>query len=71
MAIEIKRILLPTDFSTYSATATKYACELSVTNAACPKDPPQPMVRCDGYQPRDEGTSRWQEESPGSGLASD
>src|SRR5262249_19362668 len=29
MAIDIKRILLPTDFSTYSATATKYACELA------------------------------------------
>jgi universal stress protein A len=29
MAIEIKRILLPTDFSAYSATATKYACELA------------------------------------------
>ena len=29
MAIEIKRILLPTDFSSYSATATKYACELA------------------------------------------
>jgi len=29
MAIAIKRILLPTDFSTYSATATKYACELA------------------------------------------
>lgn len=28
MAIKIKRILLPTDFSSYSATATKYACEL-------------------------------------------
>src|SRR6516164_1858670 len=28
MAIAIKRILLPTDFSTYSATATKYAGEL-------------------------------------------
>ncbi|HEV3256176.1 MAG TPA: universal stress protein [Gemmataceae bacterium] len=28
MAIRIQRILLPTDFSTYSATATKYACEL-------------------------------------------
>jgi nucleotide-binding universal stress UspA family protein len=28
MAIDIKRILLPTDFSSYSATATKYACEL-------------------------------------------
>src|SRR5215510_13536074 len=29
MANGIKRILLPTDFSTYSATATKYACELA------------------------------------------
>ena len=29
MAIRIQRILLPTDFSTYSATATKYACELA------------------------------------------
>ena len=29
MAIDIKRILLPTDFGTYSATATKYACELA------------------------------------------
>jgi len=28
MAIRIQRILLPTDFSTYSAAATKYACEL-------------------------------------------
>jgi nucleotide-binding universal stress UspA family protein len=29
MAIDIKRILLPTDFSPYSAAATKYACELA------------------------------------------
>ena len=29
MAIELKRILLPTDFSNYSATATQYACELA------------------------------------------
>ena len=29
MAIELKRILLPTDFSAHSATATKYACELA------------------------------------------
>jgi nucleotide-binding universal stress UspA family protein len=28
MAIDIKRILLPTDFSSYAAAATKYACEL-------------------------------------------
>ncbi len=29
MAIEIKRILLPTDFSDYSSAATKYACEFA------------------------------------------
>jgi nucleotide-binding universal stress UspA family protein len=28
MTIDIKRILLATDFSAYSATATQYACEL-------------------------------------------
>jgi hypothetical protein len=26
-------------------------CGLSVTNVAYPKYPPQPVVRCDGYQP--------------------
>jgi nucleotide-binding universal stress UspA family protein len=30
MAIRLQRILLPSDFSNYSATATKYACELAV-----------------------------------------
>jgi hypothetical protein len=33
-------------------------CELSLTNSAYPKYPPQPVVRCDGYRPRngpDEG----------------
>ena len=34
MAIRIQRILLPTDFSTYSATATKYACELATKFSA-------------------------------------
>src|SRR5476651_131525 len=29
MTIQIKKILLPTDFSNYSAAATKYACELA------------------------------------------
>lgn len=29
MTIQLKRILLPTDFSDYSANATKYACELA------------------------------------------
>ena len=27
-------------------------CQLSRTDPAFPKYPPQPMVRCDGYQPR-------------------
>ena len=27
-------------------------CELSKTNAAFPKYPPQPVVRCDGYKPK-------------------
>src|SRR5476651_833162 len=30
MTIRIQKILLPTDFSNYSAAATKYACELAV-----------------------------------------
>lgn len=29
-------------------------CELSFTNAAYPKYPPQPIVRCDGYRSRDD-----------------
>ena len=29
MTIRLQKILLPTDFSDYSATATKYACELA------------------------------------------
>ena len=29
MSIQLKKILLPTDFSDHSATATKYACELA------------------------------------------
>src|SRR5262249_42165569 len=40
-------------------------CELSVTHAAYPKYPPQPIMRCDGYQSRDEATDPMQDESPG------
>ena len=29
-------------------------CELSVMNAAYSKYPPQPVVRCDGYRPRND-----------------
>ena len=28
-------------------------CQLSTTDPAYPKYPPQPVVRCDGYRPRD------------------
>jgi hypothetical protein len=31
-------------------------CELSVTNADYPKYPPQPIVRCAGYQPTNDAT---------------
>lgn len=34
MTIRLQRILLPTDFSSYSAAATKYACELATKFAA-------------------------------------
>jgi hypothetical protein len=30
MMIRIRKILLPTDFSKYSAAATQYACELAM-----------------------------------------
>jgi hypothetical protein len=29
-------------------------CQLSKTNSAYPKYPPQPVVRCDGYQQREQ-----------------
>jgi hypothetical protein len=28
-------------------------CQLSRTDPAFPKYPPQPVIRCSGYQPRD------------------
>jgi hypothetical protein len=40
-------------------------CELSVTNAAYSKYPPQPVVRCDGYQPRAEAKQDEQGGPPG------
>jgi hypothetical protein len=30
-----------------------FLCQLSRTDPAFPKYPPQPVVRCDGYRPRD------------------
>jgi hypothetical protein len=33
-------------------------CELSVSNADYPKYPPQPVVRCEGFQPKDEATGQ-------------
>lgn len=43
-------------------------CELSLTTAAYPKYPPQPVVRCDGYRPRsdaDEGKTPDRDEHDG------
>ena len=40
-------------------------CELSVTNTAFPKYPPQPVVRCDGYRPRGEANQDEQGDLPG------
>ena len=37
-----------------TARSTFLRCELSLTDAAYPKYPPQPVVRCDGYRPRDD-----------------
>jgi hypothetical protein len=33
-------------------------CELSLTNTDYPKYPPQPVVQCDGFQPKDEATEK-------------
>jgi len=40
-------------------------CELSVTNAAYPKYPPQPVARCDGYQNKDGSTQAKPDDPPG------
>ena len=32
-------------------------CELSLTNGDYPKYPPQPVVRCGGYEPKDGETN--------------
>jgi hypothetical protein len=40
-------------------------CELSVTDAAYPKYPPQPVVRCDGYRPRAGANQGEQGDPPG------
>jgi hypothetical protein len=39
-------------------------CELSVTNAAYPKYPPQPVLRCDGYQSRSEAMQDESDDPP-------
>lgn len=40
-------------------------CELSLADDAYPKYPPQPVVRCDGYHPRDVATESRQGDPPG------
>ncbi|HKB39933.1 MAG TPA: hypothetical protein VKD72_26090 [Gemmataceae bacterium] len=34
-------------------------CRLSQTDPAFPKYPPQPVVRCDGYEPGEAGEEEW------------
>ena len=44
-----------------TARSRFFLCELSFTDAAYPKYPPQPVVRCDGYRTgndADEGEPR-------------
>jgi protein-tyrosine phosphatase len=36
-------------------------CELSVTNAAYPKYPPQPVVQCDGYREKEAIGEEWKQ----------
>ena len=37
-----------------TARSTFLLCELSFTDAAYPKYPPQPVERCEGYRPRND-----------------
>ena len=39
-------------------------CELSVTNAAYPKYPPQPVVRCDGFRPTGDEAKQGKSDGP-------
>ena len=39
-------------------------CELSVTNAAYPKYPPQQIMQCDGYQSRSEAKQDKPDDTP-------
>jgi hypothetical protein len=36
-------------------------CQLSKTDPAFPKYPPQPVARCGGYRPRDNNNEEWQQ----------
>ena len=42
-------------------------CGLSATDAAYPKYPPQPVVRCGGYRPGGEAKQDEQGDPPGQG----
>ena len=41
-----------------TARSKFFLCQLSATNAAYPKYPPQPVVRCDGYRSREYADER-------------
>ena len=36
-------------------------CQLSRSNPAFAKYPPQPVVRCDGHRPRDKNEEEWKQ----------
>ena len=40
-------------------------CELSVADTAYPKYPPQPVVDCDGFRPKNEGEQNKPDKLPG------
>jgi hypothetical protein len=49
-----------------TARSRFWLCGLSVADAAYPKYPPQPVLRCDGYEPRPEAAPQdRQDDSPG------
>src|SRR5437016_5436282 len=45
-----------------TATSRFLLCQLSFTNAAYPKYPPQPVVHCDGYRPSNDADERERED---------
>jgi hypothetical protein len=40
-------------------------CQLSATDPRFPKYPPQPVVRCDGYRPKEQAPAQPKDEADG------